>query len=553
MKKTMLVIILIILNIQFTSCDFYMDGFYEDLDSDEQLDFVVDDVVDEGPVKGGQINLFSTPPDTLNPILTKNAYIVDYSEFVFESLVDLDKKQKPTPLLAENWEVSEDGLMWTFYLRDDVRWHDNIPFTADDVEFTFSVILDDDVDSHYKNNLENVESYYAEDFKTFKVKLYKPDSFTPERMSFPIIPKHYYYEEDILTTDKNFSPIGTGPYVFSEYKKNDHILLENNEKWWMGIEKGEDGEDLPYISQVNIKIFEKNSSVGDAFQSNQVDVVHMNRNAWIRYNGRMDISLKRYPSNEFEFIAFNLSNDILEEAKIRKAISYTVDRAKIINDIMLGEAVASEFPVIPDTWMYDSNVISNEVNVKKARELILESGWEENDDGFFSKTIGWRDTPLELELLVNDDNDTRLKVAEEIKNQLKNAGIIIEINRVKWDELNKRIENGNFDMVFIGCNITPVADLSFLYSSEEIEDGLNIAGYSREAVDSYLELILKESDYSRKKAFFINLRNVINQDVPYLGLYFYNDAALYNRRIRGNLNPSIWTKYEDYSKWYIPF
>ena len=118
------------------------------------------------------------------------------------------------------------------------------------------------------------------------------------------------------------------------------------------------------------------------------------------------------------------------------------------------------------------------------------------------KRIGWRNVPLELELLVNNDNDTRIKVAEEIKKQLSSVGITVNINKVKWDELNKRVKDGKFDMVFLGCTITPVADIFFLYSSKEIEDGFNIAGYSREAVDSYLELILKENDYSRKKAFY---------------------------------------------------
>ena len=79
---------------------------------------------------------------------------------------------------------------------------------------------------------------------------------------------------------------------------------------------------------------------------------------------------------------------------------------------------------------------------------------------------------------MNDDNDTRIKVAEEIKRQLSSVGIIVNINKVKWDELNKSIESGKFDMV-LGCTITPVADISFLYSSKEIEDGFNIAGYSR--------------------------------------------------------------------------
>lgn len=584
LKKAVLIIMLFVINVYITSCNFYMDNIYEDIDNDdEQLGFVVDDIVDMGPVKGGQINLFSTPPDTLNPVLTKNAYIKDYLAFVFESLVELDKKQKPVPLLAENWEVSEDLLVWTFRLRDNVYWHDGTPFTSEDVKFTFDLILNSDDDSIYKGNIENIESYYVENDKIFKIKLFEPDSFTPERLIFPIIKSAAKFTGDMgnaedlaagedelednnmegeeiaagegieAATGIDFKPIGTGPYVFKEYKKDEYILLESNEKWWKGIGEGEKGENLPYISRINIKIFKKNSSVGDAFQSNKVDVVHMSRAAWIRYNGRMDITLKRYPSNEFEFIAFNLSNDILKETEIRKAIAYTVDRTKIINDIMPGEAVASEFPVIPDTWMYDTNVISNEVSLEKARALISESGWEENRNGVLSKRIGWRNVPLELELLVNNDNDTRIKVAEEIKKQLSSVGITVNINKVKWDELNKRVKDGKFDMVFLGCTITPVADISFLYSSKEIEDGFNIAGYSREAVDSYLELILKENDYSRKKAFFTNLRNIINQDVPYLGLYFYNDAALYNKKIKGILNPGTWTKYEDYTRWYLSF
>jgi len=584
LKKAVLIIMLFVINVYITSCNFYMDNIYEDIDNDdEQLGFVVDDIVDMGPVKGGQINLFSTPPDTLNPVLTKNAYIKDYLAFVFESLVELDKKQKPVPLLAENWEVSEDLLVWTFRLRDNVYWHDGTPFTSEDVKFTFDLILNSGDDSIYKGNIENIESYYVENDKIFKIKLFEPDSFTPERLIFPIIKSAAKFTGDMgnaedlaagedelednnmegeeiaagegieVATGIDFKPIGTGPYVFKEYKKDEYILLESNEKWWKGIGEGEKGENLPYISRINIKIFKKNSSVGDAFQSNKVDVVHMSRAAWIRYNGRMDITLKRYPSNEFEFIAFNLSNDILKETEIRKAIAYTVDRTKIINDIMPGEAVASEFPVIPDTWMYDTNVISNEVSLEKARALISESGWEENRNGVLSKRIGWRNVPLELELLVNNDNDTRIKVAEEIKKQLSSVGITVNINKVKWDELNKRVKDGKFDMVFLGCTITPVADISFLYSSKEIEDGFNIAGYSREAVDSYLELILKENDYSRKKAFFTNLRNIINQDVPYLGLYFYNDAALYNKKIKGILNPGTWTKYEDYTRWYLSF
>jgi peptide/nickel transport system substrate-binding protein len=110
------------------------------------------DIMDKGPVRGGNLRLFSTVPDTLNPILTKNLYVKDFSELIFESMTKLDKSQKPIPVLADKWEVSQDGLTWVFYLRNDVVWQDGTPFTAEDVEFTLKNILDPKVDTIYKKN-----------------------------------------------------------------------------------------------------------------------------------------------------------------------------------------------------------------------------------------------------------------------------------------------------------------------------------------------------------------------------------------------------------------
>jgi len=143
-------------------------------------------------------------------------------------------------------------------------------------------------------------------------------------------------------------------------------------------------------------------------------------------------------------------------------------------------------------------------------------------------------------------------VAEEIKDQLKEAGIVLNIKSVTWeDELNK-VKSGKFDMAFIGCTVPSIPDISFLYSSAEIGTGINIAGYENESVDNYLSQILRETDSSRKKAYFFNMKEAINEDMPYLGLYFFYDAAIYNKRIRGEFSPCIWDKYDNFTKWYIP-
>ncbi|HOM02802.1 MAG TPA: peptide ABC transporter substrate-binding protein [Acetivibrio sp.] len=551
-KRVLLLAVLVIISTVFSACNIDLSSLLEEENKDyDFLNGGMDDVLDTGPVKNGVLNLFSTEPDTLNPILTANAYVKEYSCFVFESLVRMDGNQKAVPLLAESWEGSDDGLIWTFYLKENIYWHDGIPFSAEDVEFTANIIMNAGVNSPYKTCLENVESVLAQDSKTFKVLLKSPNSFTPELMTFPIIPKHYYLGEDILTTPKNNSPIGTGPYKFSHYKQNEYIRLSNNENWWNRGSEDENGIGLPYIQEINIKIYDRNQSVMNAFQSQEVDVITADRTNWIGYSGRTDIFLKKYVSNEFEFIAFNLSNKILKEKEVRTAIAYAVDREQIISSVMPGEAVASDLPVIPDTWLNDTNVVSYERNVEKARQILLDGGWKENN-GLFYKRIDGINTRLSLELMVNDDNETRLSVAEMIKEQLNEAGIEIEIKEVKWDEELNRIQTGKFDMVFIGCTVSSIPDISFLYSSAEIGTGLNISGYSNEIVDRYLSSILKEKDPSMKKAYFINMKEIINRDLPYLGLYFYNNVVVYNKRLRGELNPSTWDKYYDFARWYIP-
>lgn len=334
-------------------------------------------------------------------------------------------------------------------------------------------------------------------------------------------------------------------------KKSEYVRLTSNESWWNKGGGDENSIGLPYIEEVNIKIYGKNQSVMNAFQSQEVDVITADRTNWIGYSGRTDIVLKKHVSNQFEFIAFNLSNKILKEKEVRTAIAYAVDRGQIISSIMPGEAVASDLPVIPDTWLNDTNVVSYERDVEKAKQILVDSGWKDNN-GIYYKRINGVNTPLSLELMVNDDNEIRLAVAEKIKEQLKEAGIGIEIKKVRWDEELGKVQTGKFDMVFIGCTVTSVPDISFLYSSAEIGTGLNISGYSNEQVDRYLSLILKEKDPSMKKAYFINMKEIINQDLPYLGLYFYNEAVIYNKRLRGELNPSVWGRYYDFTKWYIP-
>ncbi|HOQ00460.1 MAG TPA: peptide ABC transporter substrate-binding protein [Acetivibrio clariflavus] len=547
--KTLFFIAAVCISILFTSCS-YINISEQDGSKENEYNFLnsKDDVIDIGPVRGGVLKLYSTIPDTLNPILTNNKYVRDYSVFVFESLVTLDKNQKPVPTLAKSWEISDDGLTWTFHLEENVFWHDNMPFTAEDVEFTINAIISSP-NSSYKPNVSNITMFSAIDRKTFRIVLKNPNSFTAELMTFPILPKHYFEGEELASSPKNNSPMGTGPYKFAEYNPGQYVKLKSNENWWKSEQDNSSDLKIPYIQEIEIRLYDKTKSRTDAFQGGDVDVLTIDRGLWSKYNGRTDITMKKYISNEFEYIAFNLSNKILKLPEVRQAIAYAVDKTKIINSILHGEAIASDLPLIPDTWLNDTNAVFYSPDKEKARKLLEDGGWKESN-GLLYKKINGANTALKLEMLVNEDNSTRLKVAEEIKNQLKEVGIELTITKLKWDEEMKRIDRKRFDMVFIGCQITSVPDISFLYSSESGQ--LNISGYKNEEVDEYLRKITMEKNDDVKKSYYSKLKELINQDVPYLGLYFYNEAVVYSKRIKGEFNPYLWNKYFDFVRWYTP-
>jgi peptide/nickel transport system substrate-binding protein len=552
MKKLCLVLMMFLfLNIGLASCSI-RDGINmgNNQDNTKSSGSEDGDVMDKGPVEGGVLRLFSTIPDTLNPVLTANSYVHDFSELISEGLVRLDKTQRPVPELAEKWEVSDDGLTWTFYIKDGIEWHDGMPFTAEDVEFTFQTILNPKVTSVYKKNLENVAAFTAMGRNVFKITLKAPNSFFAKLMTFPIICKHYFNGEDILKTTRNLAPMGTGPYKFLSYDGRTVVKLILNEKWWKAALSDKKDRVLPYVGEIDIMLYKNSKDSLNAFQTKDVDVTFIEARDFSKYNGRNDLTLKKYTSNNYDFIAINLQNSVLSDKAVRQALAYAINKVDLIKNVMPGEAVASDLPILPDTWLYNNDILYYQPSTSKAREILKENGWNEDSvTGEFSKY----GKSLSFELLVNEDNDLRSKIADELSKQLYKAGIKLNVVKVKWDDLIKKINTKQYELALMGWRVHSTEDLSFGYSSLETGWGkMNVSGYKNPEVDSYLKQILAENDDTRRKALFFNMRSIINEDVPYIGLYFYNNGVLISNKIRGEANPYVWKKYDGFNNWYIP-
>lgn len=534
------------------------------------------DVMDKGPAYGGTLNLFSTSPDSLNPILTKNKYVSDALGFIYESMTRLDRNQMAVPVLSDGWSVSSDGLIWDFHIRDGITWHDGEPFSAHDVEFTVKTIMNPKVESAYKPLVYNISTCTAIDSSNIRFALKKPNSFTAEMMTFPIIPRHQFIQEDILSASRNFKPVGTGPYSFDSYSENKEILFSHNNDWWQL--KDEDGEisDGMYIGAIRVNILKRPDDATGLFQTGEVDAASVEAGDLTKYMGRTDVIIKRYTSRDFEFIAFNLKSRIFADQYVRKAINMAIDRDELIDGVLPGEAEPAELPILPDSWILEAaannaavhvkpadNVVSqdgvSEENAETPGDMLLMGGWKESAQGYYKVIDGAR-RYLKAELIVNSNNSIRVRAAAKVCEQLKKAGIQVELKPVDWNELMNRLSLSKFDMAFIGCRIPQIPDMSYLYSDGYLplplagadETAYNVAGYYNPQVDADIDALFKEQDTERKKYIFGELKKNVLNDLPYIGLYFLRDAMVYGKNIRGPLDPDTWNKYYNMAYWYKP-
>lgn len=568
MKKSAICIILLTFILMFTGCRSGFDMRQYENGSDYKQYQEDYDVLDRGPVKGGTLNMFATKPDSLNPVLTKNTYTADFLGFIYEGLTRLGDDQRAVPILSDRWSVSSDGLIWTFHIRDGVRWHDGTPLTAYDVEFSIQTILNPRIDSVYKPLLLNISTYAAVDSSNIRLALEKPNSFMPEMMTFPIIPKHQFELNDVLSVSEQFSPIGTGPYRFVSYEENNHIEMNLNKSWWY-IDADKDAG--MYIETIIVKIYKHPENVFSAFQSDDLDAADVAAIDSVKYKGRSDLTVKWYTSRNFEFLAFNMKNPVFSDYYARKAISMAIDINEIINTELLGEAEPAEVPILPECWISDLDGVSAaplfnqdedanpDITIKTPSDALKEGGWKESKQGWY-KSIGGLRRYLKVELLVNNNNKTRVRVAQRICEQISKSGINAQVIEVKWEDMMNRIAAAKFDIVFMGCRIPQIPDLSYLYSNAYLPSALmnntdrasNISGYDNLQLSAAITELFKENDPNEQKRIYKALKDQIVKDSPYIGLYFIRNAMVYSKDIKGTLQPDTWNRYNDIYSWYKP-
>jgi len=302
----------------------------------------------------------------LNPILASDSASGDINGYVYNGLVKYDKNLKLIGELAESWDISDDGLVITFHLRKNVNWHDGEPFTSKDVEFTYEKLVNPNTRTPYASDYLIIDRLEIVDPYTVKIIYKEPFSPGLESWGMGIIPQHIFEKGDFNNHPANRHPIGTGPYRFVEWKTDERIVLEANEDYFEG---------RPYIDRIIYRIVPDQAVQFLELRKETIDTMGLTPDQFqkeaVSKEFLDNFNKFRYPSFGYTYFGYNLKNPLFKDKRVRRAITYAVNRQEIIAGVLLGLGQISTGPFPPTSWAYNKTILVTSTIPKKLRNYSI--------------------------------------------------------------------------------------------------------------------------------------------------------------------------------------
>jgi len=505
----------------------------------------------DGNPDGGAMNYGEYGrPTTLDPITSNDMISLRISELLFNGLVGIDEKQEIVPELAERVETSDDGLKYTFYLQKDVTWHpregeEPKPFTADDVIFTYNVMMHPKTITSLKVRFEFIESVAKIDDYTVEFMLKRPILNALAKFSFKIIPKHGPENGEFLTREDPFvhKPIGTGPFVLRNITGDHEVILVANDNYFQG---------RPHINKFIAKPFADQNIMSQALMFNAIDmIVLVNPRDIPQIQGDKRLVLQPYNALSYSFFGYNIRNPLLADKRVRKAITYAVNRQEMLDSFFQGQGTIISGPYAPGSWAYNLDVEPLPYDPEKAIELLNEAGFVQGDDGIMEKD--GEKLSLTLKVPIEKESEAVKRVVLAFKNYLGKIGVDIKGEFKEWMSWKEDVFlNHDFDVIFASWVFDDSADITSLFHSSEIGPWMNNFGaYSNPEVDGFIVESKLTLDHEKRRTIYRKLHSLLADECPYTFLWTLTNYAAYHKRLRHvAIHPYKFFSFAD--GWYIP-
>ncbi len=498
-------------------------------------------------------------PRFVNPVLAVSDVDSDLTELVYSGLMKSGIDNTVVNDLAESYDISSDGLVYTFTLKDNIYFHDGEKVTTNDVEFTINKIQDSTIKSPQRPGFYDVKVEKVDD-RVIKFSLKKPYSPFLENLTVGILPKHLW---DNLNSDQfslsqyNVEPIGSGPYKVTKMenqKKNmliipTYYLLNAFDKYTAG---------KPFIEQLIISFYKDEKTLIDAYNNKDIESMNsISPDKIINIGIQKNAEIKTSPLPRVFAVFFNQNqSEALSYKEVRQALNLAVDRNQIVNDVLSNYGKTIYGPV-PAGLADDSSKNTSGADINGAIALLTKAGWvKSSSTGFMSKKISKTKT-IPLSITITTLNSTDLvKTAELIKSDWEKIGVQVEINQFDFGDLQQNIiRPRKFEALLYGEVVGRDMDFfAFWHSSQRNDPGLNIAMYTNAKVDKLLEDARKTQDISSRIAKYKTFSEEVQKDVP--AIFLYSPEFIYI--VPGKIHDlSLWTitlpfeRFLNINKWYI--
>jgi peptide/nickel transport system substrate-binding protein len=490
-------------------------------------------------------------PATLDPITSNDMVGLRLTELLFNGLVSFSPKNEVVPEAVEKWSISPDNRVYTFTLRNDVKWHarsgiTDRPLSADDVIGTLDVIRHPRTLTPLKAPYELVADYRKVDPQTVEISLKRPIVNALGRLSFKVVPTFALKRPDFLSRDDPFvqSPVGSGAFQLVNVTEEGDVVMEANPGYFKG---------RAHLDRMVLKPFADKNVLTQALLFNASDmIVELNTRDIAQVEGDKRFNLYPYNALSYTFFAHNFKNPHLQKKDVRQAITHAVNRQEMLDSFYAARGTLISGPFAPGSWAYNLDVKTAPYNPGRAKELLAKAGYTQTgSDGYLIADEG---KPLQftLKIPIEKENETIKRVVLAFQNYLKQVGIKVNLEFREWQAWKQDVfVDHDFDMVIANWAFDDSADISTLFHSGETAAWRNnFVEYSNPEVDALIVEAKTTLDREKQRTINQRLHAVLAEEQPYTFLWTLTNFAAVHKKVRHvELHPFKFFTFAD--TWYI--
>lgn len=485
--------------------------------------------------------------DSLNPFtgIVSSAY--EMYQLNYDTLTDYGQKDfAAEPSLAESWDVSDDGLTWTYSIREGVTWSDGEPLTARDVAYTFNRVMNGKYEkTNFGSYVSALSSVEATDDRTVVMKVKRPTP-TMLHLYLYILPEHIWKDIDAKeVTDYTNEPgpdgiVGSGPFIVKEHKKGQFVRFERNENYW--------GE-APKFDELVFRIFSNEDSLAQALRRGEIDFADgLGPNVFESLKDAEGVTTFPAAYSGFDEIAFNVGaaledgtpigdgHPALKDQRLRVALSYAIDTGAIVERVFGGYATpgTSVIPSLYKDLHYDPGASTYAFDPEEAKRLLDEAGYTEGPDGIRTMPGGGR--KLSFRLLGRSGSQTSEQSVQFVAGWLEDVGIEVRTKIVSEDALTEIIGEGKFDMFEWGWVVEPDPNYqlsTFTCANRSYKDGgsvyanLSDSFFCDEEYDALYAQQAEQIDPAERAETVKKMQQILYEQAPYVVTAYYDNLEAY--------------------------